>query len=176
MAFEIHTSQFWNGADQNAFDNAVKNYIDTLHSFNMIVGKPRPTAHPLVERAIKRVQTQGQPDKYVADYVVVDDRPPPPSLEEKKNKLLSDLRFAENAAMEKILPARKIRLAHIKYNDALSLDETVRTAEHQKDIELITTVQGFRNQYALIAAQTEAAIEDLTEQTVDSWQLPEFKS
>src|SRR6266852_5845734 len=109
MTLEIHPSQFWNGADQNAFDNAVKNYIDTLHAFNMIVGKPRPTAHPLVERAVKRVQTQGQPDKYVADYMVVEDKLPVLSLEEKKNKFLSDLRFAENAAMEKILPARKIR-------------------------------------------------------------------
>ena len=177
MPLEIHTSQFWNGTDQILFENAVQDYIHTLHAFNMVVGKPRPTAvHPLIEKAVKRIQTQGQPDKYVADFVVIDDTPPPPSLEEKKNKLLSDLRFAENAAMEKILPARKIRLAHIKYNDALSLDETVRTAEHQKDIELITTVQGFRNQYALIAAQAEAVIEDLTEQTVDSWQLPEFKS
>src|SRR5258707_14648815 len=109
MAFEIHVSQFWNGADQAAFENAVQDYINTLHAFNMVVGKPRPTAvHPLVEKAIKRVQTQGQPDKYVADFVIVDDRPPPPSLEEKKHKLVSDLRFAENAAMEKILPARKI--------------------------------------------------------------------
>src|SRR5258708_20344277 len=104
MAFEIHTSQFWNGADQNAFDNAVKNYIDTLHSFNMIVGKPRPTAHPLVERPVKRVQTQGQPDKYVADYVVVDDRPPPPSLVHTKNNLSSEVRFPHNTSMHKILP------------------------------------------------------------------------
>src|SRR6267142_1312103 len=125
MTLEIHTSQFWDGADQNGFENAVQDYIHTLHAFNMVVGKPRPTAvHPLIEKAV----------------------------------------------MEKILPARRIRLAHIKYNDALSLDETVRTAEHQKDIELITTVQGFRNQYALIAAQAEADIDDLTEQTIDSWQ------
>lgn len=175
MTFEIHTSQFWNGADQAAFENAVQDYINTLHAFNMVVGKPRPTAvHPLVERAVKRIQTQGQPDKYVADFVVVDDTPPPLSLEEKKHKLVSDLRFAENAAMEKILPARKIRLAHIKYSDAMSLDESVRTATHQEDIALITTVQGTRAQYTLKAAQAEADIEDLTEQTIDSWQLPEF--
>lgn len=174
MAFEIHVSQFWNGADQAAFENAVQDYINTLHAFNMVVGKPRPTAvHPLVEKAVKRVQTQGQPDKYVADYVVVDDRPPP-SLEEKKHKLVSELRFAENAVMEKVLPARKIRLAHIKYNDALSLDESVRTAEHEKDIALVVTMHGVREQNALKAAQAEADIEDLTEQTIDSWQPPDF--
>jgi|SRR5882724_6973010 len=175
MAFEIHTSQFWNGADQLAFENAVQNYINTMHAFNMVVGKPRPTAvHPLIERAVRRIQIQGQPDKYVADYVVIDDTPQPPSLEDKKNKLMSDLRFAENAAMEKVLPARKIRLAHIKYADALSLDESVRTATHQEDIDLIGKVQGIREHYALIAAQAEAEIEDLTEQTIDSWQLPTF--
>jgi len=145
-----------------------------LHAFNTVVGKARPTAHPLVERAITRIQTKGQPDKYVADFIIVDDTPPPPSLEDKKNKLISDLRFAENTAMEKILPARKIRLAHIKCADAMSLDESVRTAEHNKDIALIVTVQGVREQYALIAAKAEADIEDLTEQTIDNWQLPTF--
>src|SRR5258707_15595837 len=109
MTLEIHTSQFWDGADQLGFENAVQDYIHTLHAFNMVVGKPRPTAvHPLIEKAVKRVQTQGQPDKYVADFVVIDDTPPPPSLEEKKTKFLSEVRMAETEAMHRILPQRKM--------------------------------------------------------------------
>src|SRR5450432_3414578 len=114
-AFVIHTSQFWDGADQNAFDNAVQDYINRMHAFNAVVGKPRPVAiHPLIERAVKRVQTKGKPDTYVADYVVVDDSPPPPSLEDKKNKLMAELLVAEAKAKDGVLHPRKQRLAALR--------------------------------------------------------------
>jgi len=168
MTLEVHVSQFWNGADQAAFENSVQEYVNSLHAFNMVVGKPRPTAHPLVERAIKRVQKQGFPDQYVADYVVIDDTPPPPSLEDKKNKLMSELRAAEAVAMNSVLPHRKTRLVHLNSNKALTVSEEQRTDEHKKDIELLEKIKAFNEKIMRIAAQAESDIDDLTEQTIDS--------
>ena len=175
MTFEIHTSQFWNGADQASFENAVQNYIDSLHAFNRVVGKPRPTAvHPLVERAVKRIQTQGQPDQYVSDYVVIDDTPPPPTLEDKKNKLMNDLRMAESEAMNKVFPHRKARLAQLKYSKAIAVPEDALTAEHDIVIIAALNVQATFDKIAIVAAQAESDIEDLTEQTIAHWHLPTF--
>jgi hypothetical protein len=177
-AFVIHTSQFWDGADQNAFENAVQTYISTLHDFNRVVGKPRPTAHPLVERAVRRVQTQGHPDQYVADYVVIDDTPPPPptpTLEEKKNKLTAELTAAEFEAMGKVFPARKMRLAHMKYSRAMSIPEDTRTVEHNEDIAHVNNIQAAFDKIAITAALAGADIEDLTEETIANWHLPTFE-
>lgn len=174
MTLEVHVSQFWNGADQAAFENSVQEYINSLHSFNMVVGKPRPTAHPLIERAIKRIQKQGFPDQYVADYVVIDDSPPPPSLEDKKNSLMTKLRAAEAAAMNSALPHRKTRLVHLNHAKASMIPEEERTDEHLKDIELLEIVRASNEKIMMIAAQAESDIDDLTEQNIDSWQLPVF--
>lgn len=175
MTFEIRISQFWDGADQIAFENAVQDYINTLHAFNMVVGKPRPAAiHPLVERAIKRIQEPGRPDRYVADYEIIDDTPPPPSLEDKKNKLMSELRQAESVSMNEILPHRKVRLLNLKHAAAVAVDETERTIQHNEDIAHMANIKEIYDRFSLIAAQAESDIEDLTEQTIANWHLPTF--
>lgn len=175
MTFEVHTSQFWDGADQEAFVNAVQNHINTMHAFNMLVDSPRPIAHPLVERAISRIQRQGQPDQYVADFVVIDDTTPPPlSLEDKKDKLTLQLRTAEADAANKIISPRKSRLVHLNGTAALAIDADKRTDAQKEDIALLDEIQALQIKNAKTAAQAESEIEDLTEQTIDSWQLPTF--
>ena len=173
MPFEIHKSQFWDGADQNAFENAVQNYIRTLHDFNRVVGKPRPTAHPLVERAIRRIQKEGHPDQFFADYVVIDDTPQV-SLEEKKSRLISKLRNLENATLHAEYPRGKMRLALHKCNQALLIKEDQRTEAQLEDIALVKRIQDFTEGVQEIAVHLEAEIEDLTEQNIDSWQMPEL--
>jgi len=177
MPREILMSQI--GGRRDDFDQAVADHIKKLHAFNSQVGKARPTAHPIVESVIKRIQVNGKPDTYVSDYVILDDTPPgeephTPTLEEKKLALHRALHFAENEAKYKILPQRKVRLATVKMSTAMSTPEDKRTAEQLEDIASYLHVQKIWQSYDLIAAQAESDIDDLNEDTVDSWQPPTF--
>lgn len=178
MTRQIFTSQLSN---VDLFKSEVKNHIERLHAFNLQVGKPRPTAHPLVEAAIKRIQVKGKPDKYVEDYQIVDDTPKAenpeikaamPSLLDKKMILVQKLREAEMAAIGRILPYRKQRLWRILYQNILQKPEGERTTEDNAYVEKAKATDAAFAAVALKAAYAEAAIEDLTENNIDSWQIP----
>lgn len=177
MPFEVKLSQL---KDRAVFETAVAEHISRMHAFAKEVGKPRPTSHPLVEACVKRVQKLNAPDEYVADYVVVDDTPPPPlqpaplSLEDRKRQHQATLTQAENEAKWKILPQRRVRLAVAKIQIAMSIPEDKRTAEQNEDIASFTRVQKAWQQIELVSAQAEAELDDLTEDSIDSWQPPNF--
>jgi len=173
MTFKVLLSQL---SDRTAFEDAVRRHIQALHEFNLTKGKPRPTAHQLVESSIQRVQTPGKPDTYVPDYEIVDDivtNSVP--LEDKKFLLICKLREVENAAINKIVPQRKMRLRAVMYNEAMSTPEDQRTAEQNDYIAQVISDDAKIKGFAKIAAMAEAAIDDLTEDTVDSWQPPTFE-
>lgn len=177
MPREILLSQL--GGQQEAFEKAVVDHIVALHAFSAQRGKPRPAAHPLVEQSIKRLIVPGKPDKHIPDYVIVDDLPPPeerpaPTLEAKKNILHQRLTVAEHEAKYKILPQRKIRMANVKMQIAMATPEDDRTGEQREDIASYLHVQDQWRKIDLIAAQAESDIDDLTEETVDNWELPSF--
>lgn len=160
-----------NGFDKEAFAKAVQNHIIALSSFTKEFGKPRPVAQPLVEQAIKRIQAKGVPDVYVADYKLVE---PVISLEKRKQDLEAKLMTAENEAKFKILPQRKIRLAIIKFQQAMAIDQDKRTPEQNEDVASYLSIQKVWSQFELIGANAVSDIDDLTEDTIDSWQLPKF--
>lgn len=178
MPFEIRLSQLPN---RDQFEQAVAEHIDRLVAFGSEVGKPRPVAHPLVEAAIKRVshpKAAKKPDDFMADYIIIDDTPPPPppiALEDRKRMLVAAVHAAEAKAKEDFMPQRKLRLLNIKYNQAQTkLQVSAADEEAERDVKaLITVIEKFQA-IELAAAQAESDIEDLTDSTVDSFQVPTF--
>lgn len=185
MTFEIKLSQL---QDREQFEQAVAEHVDRLANFNREVGKPRPVAHPLVEASVKRIShPKGTklPDDYMVDYVIVDDTQPPVesinlNLEDKKSVLAAQLRAAEHAAKVAVLPQRKHRIlqlqtqnanAKIKYDTGIA-DYSELTEADTAVIEHLKKVQAAYAVIELIAAQAESDIEDLTDDTVDKWQVP----
>lgn len=174
MTLEVPLSVI--GGQDGAFKAAVDGHIAALKAFTKTTGKPRPTAHPLVEQAIKRIQRNKQPDDFEADYTIIDDTPPPPvlTLEQKKEKLRSACIAAENEAKFKLLPKEKVRLAILKFQMASAKPEEERTAEEREDINSYNLVQKAWSLIELASATAESDIGDLTADTVDSWQVPTF--
>ena len=174
MTFKVFLSQL---SSREEFEHAVQTHMRNLVEFNKKVNVPRPTAHPLIENSIKRVQTSGHPDSYVADYEIVDDRPPEapkPSLEDRKNILVAKLRETEIQARNKAFPNRRLRLLNSHVNTAMRIKEEDRTEEHKNTLLFHEQVVKEYNRIDFIGATAESDIEDLTEETIDSWQLPTF--
>lgn len=177
MSFEVKTSQL---QDRAAYEQSVADFVSRLNSFATEVGKPRPVAHPLIEGAVKRIsypKADKKPDTYVADYVIVDDSPPPPpplSLHDTKQMLRVQLIHAENAAKEKLLPFLKRRLLIIQFQNASAKKEDERSAEDNELIAEYLSKQSAMAAIELVAAQAESTLEDLTEDNIDSWQIPNF--
>lgn len=178
MPLEIKLSQL---QDRAQFEQAVAEHIERLVAFNREIGKPRPVAHPLIEAAVKRVshpKAAKLPDDFMADYVIVDDTPPPPpplNLEDRKRALVAQLRAAEAAAKEAVLPQRKLRLLNLNYQQAMAtLTKDVINSEAEQVVKgFHATLERFQA-VELHAAKIESDIEDLTDDTIDSFQVPNF--
>jgi hypothetical protein len=155
------------------FEVAVANYIHAMVAFGREEGKPRPTAHSLVELAVKRIEKKGKPDDYAADYTIVDDTPVV-TLADKKLKCHAAIVAAENAARYKILPERRVRLVSIQHGIATAKPEAERTDADKAAISFYEDVSKKWNEITLLGATAEAALEDLTDDTVDTWSPPQF--
>jgi hypothetical protein len=185
MPFEVKLSQL---QDREQFEQAVAEHANKLAAFNRVTGTPRPVAHPLIEASVKRIvhpKNKKLPDDFVVDYVLVDDSPPEPAplnLQDRKSVLMAELRAAEMAAKEAVFPQRKHRLLHIQATMALGKREVVNgkwdnsklSAEELGYAEKAQEVQTKYAAIELVAAQAESDIEDLTDDTIDKWQVPNF--
>lgn len=171
---QILRSQVNNISD---FDGQVKKAISALHAHSFTVGVPRPHIHPLIEACLRRVAKPGKPDEYVPDYEIINDPPAGPepgtmSLEEKKNHLVGQVRMAEQAIRDKLISPRKIRLLQIEKKrvlDSMSQDEKDRMF-----LRLLDEVAVVFDELSQKAARAEADIDDLTEDNIDSYQIPNF--
>lgn len=166
---EVRRSQL---GDPAVFQQAVEAHVEALRAFVHTVGVSRPTAHPLVDAAVTRHSISGGPDEFEANYTIIDDMTL--SLDSKKHVLLDRLALAENTAKFKILPQRKMRLATLRFNLAASKLEELRTIRDNEHIASYTRIQNAWRDIELIGAGAESDIDDLTEDNVDSWQLPTF--
>jgi hypothetical protein len=177
MPFEIKLSQL---QDRAQFEQAVAEHIQRLTDFSKEVGKPRPVAHPLIEAAVARIsypKADKKPDAYEASYIIVDDTPPPPpplNLEDRKHALVASVRAAEAAAKEVVMPQRKLRLHNIRYGQAMSLSQEMQSDDDKLAINTLLDIVSKFTAIELKAAQAESDIEDLTDDTVDSFQVPDF--
>lgn len=143
-------------------------------------GEPRPSAHPLIEASVKRVQAKGQPDSYSPDYTVVEEEKPQlaaeaaPTLESKKQALYEALHVAEHKAQEEILPMHKHRLLTLSVQAAYAKLEKERSVTDNQIIATYNKRSARLQAIALLSAKAEADICDLTETNVDQYKLPSF--
>ena len=137
-------------------------------------GEPRPTAHPLIEQCVGRVQTPGKPDDFVTlPFEVIDNTEPAPTLRQKKDRLLAEVSKLEQEKINDILPQGKFRLWSMLNNASLAKKAEERSdAENEyitKFAELTKAQEGFH----ISAARLMSDVEDLTEENIDSW-VPKF--
>lgn len=175
MTVEIKLSEI--GGQEIIFADLVEKHIAKLHAFAKSIGQPRPTASPMIEMAVARVQEKGKPDTYVPNYTIIDDTPAPPpplNLDDRKNQVHQKLIIAEHEAKDKVMPPRKKRLLSMMYEQAIAKLEQDRTVEEQSNLDTFLDINKKWVDIGLIAAKAEAAIDDLTDDTINDWQLPDF--
>lgn len=146
---------------------------------------PRPGAHPLVESAVN--------EKGEVDYEIFDDGPSPSQqLDAKKSRLFAAVSFAEQAAIAKVVPPAKVRLFMLMENEILEKQkiepgglieragEFLGFSRHVQSDDEKAFMQAQQDRRARIAiiertgAQAHSDIEDLTAETIDAWQVPDF--
>ena len=134
-------------------------------------GVPAPTAPAIVEDCIRRVQVDGKPDDYVADYEIVDDTPP---LRARKDMLIAQVTRREAERLAEIVPLGKRRLMNMRASDALSKEDKDRTEEEKAFLAAREPLVAEWQKVERFAAELHADIEDLTEETIAAWKMPEF--
>jgi hypothetical protein len=171
MTYQVNASQL---PDRAQFEKDVNDHIAKLHAFNYSKDPraARPTAHPLVMACLKRIQKPGLPDQYVADYEIVEDNKM--TLEEKKDLLVGKLHYLEGKAREKVFPRRKLRLFNTRINVVQGKPAPDHTDEDKAVLERYKEINAKLGAIHLAGAEAEAAIEDLTEENIDTWQPPTF--
>lgn len=179
MTHLILRSQVSDGA---AFDAAVDAHARELeayakHAALVANGNadpyPPPVAHPLVDAAVKRVPRILGGTKFESDYRIVDRLPvqagDETALTARKNELREEVTRLEREAVHAILPLGKWRLMSLRANMAAAKTEKNRTAA---DGELLEEERVRRESLAAVQihhAELEAAIEDLTAETINDW-------
>lgn len=162
------------GITPDAFEKAVKKHIKAKMDHRGKEGEPAPTASPLIEKCIKRIPPSG-PDTFEADYEIVDDSPPPKTLAERKAELIALIGREEQAAMEALMPMGKRRLRQFEIARIQQIEPGTRTDRDKALLKEQEELDEMGRKVALHAARQQAAVEDLTEETIDNWKPAEFK-
>lgn len=171
MALKLLRSQVPEG-----FEADVETYRQALLAHRFTVDVPAPQArNHLIEAAVARVQyviEDKKPDDFVLDYTIEDD--PPVPFEDKKNTALNEVLMAERALRNKIMPVGKARLHGIKANDILMAQQKQEavTAEDENFLKDHKERLARLDELNRDVAQALSDVEDLTELTIDGWQLP----
>lgn len=112
----------------------------------------RPTAHGLVEASVNEAG--------IAEYKIIEDGPAPEDiLKEKKESLRHKIAFAEQVAIENIVPFGKRRLFNIRENDIRKSDsETLAKISAERQSGIVAAVASmFKNKTMDIDAAVAAA-------------------
>lgn len=153
------------------FEQAVRDFIAAKEA-HRFTGDAAPTADPLVEAAVARVQypiDAGKPDDFVADYEIEDDTPPPepepapPTLEQRKQTLVAESRQAEQAAIAALMPEGKRRLLGMDYQMAMAVPEADRSPDQLSAIARCEALAAQDRDIRYAAARREAEIDDIVE-------------
>lgn len=171
---QVYKSQL---QDVTAFKKAVEKHIADLTAHTKTKGVPAPQTHALVEHSVKRVAVKGRPDSFVPDYEIIDDSPPETklSLDDRKTLLVGKLRNAELDAVNALIPERKRRLFSLQVREIQLKPEDQRTEDDKALLAKHDEIDAKYKQFQYKSAEAEAAIEDLTEATIDKWQLPQLE-
>ncbi len=113
----------------------------------------------------------GADDYEIVDYEIIDDRP---SLRVRKDALIHQISEQERALMTASMAPGKRRLAGLRAHEIQQKPEAERSGA---DKQFLAEAQARLQREAAIgrhAAEQMAAIEDLTEATIDAWQPAPF--
>jgi len=180
MSLQIPLSQV---GDADAFKKRVEAFRQAKIDHQKTVDVPAPQEHHLVEAVVRRVphpspqpgegrEPASVPDDYVIeDYEIVDDRP---SLRARKDALIHQVAEAERELMIAAMAPGKRRLAGLRAQEIYQRPEAERS---NADKQFLAQMQARLAREAAIgrhAAELQAAIEDLTEDTIGAWQPAPF--
>jgi hypothetical protein len=181
MVFQIPKSKVGPG-----FDAAIAAYLDEVEGWRQHMESvardpvtyqpyPAPVAPPLIAQALRQDRDGDGRVTFVPDYEVVDDAPTPDqTLRVKKDRLLMLVSQMEIQAAAAVVPPAKRRYLSILANDAVGKDAQLRT---ETDTSALTMQTDATDRFAAIdrhGAKLMYDIEDLTEETIDSWAPEEF--
>jgi hypothetical protein len=138
-------------------------------------GDVAPTAPALIERAIRRVQTEGKADDFVADYIIIDDIPVP-TLAERKAVLSGAIRSAEAAALTRLISPARERLLTLDLTAVQAKPEALRSDADRALLAKAAVIAARREIIHRHAATQEIAVEELTDATIDGWTPAAFPS
>jgi hypothetical protein len=106
----------------------------------------------------------------VVDYELIDDLPPPPTLRQRKDALITKIALAERDVLDKILsPPGKRRMEALKLNDIAGKKENEHTHEEKQLLAAFTAQQNRVKAMHHKAAALQSDVEDLTEETIESF-------
>jgi hypothetical protein len=182
MTRQIPLSQI---GDADAFKKRVEAFRQAKIDHHKTLDVPAPQEHHLVEAVVRRVPRAhgdpatavggdgaGAPDDYVIDdYEIVDDRP---SLRARKDALIHEVAEQERELMIAAMAPGKRRLAGLRAQDIYQKPQAERS---DADTQFLAATQARLDREAAIgrhAAELQAAIEDLTEETIGVWQPAPF--
>lgn len=173
--FTVYSSQL---QSIETFEDEVKKYIARMKAANFDKNKPRPTAHPLIEASVKRVnQGKGKPDDFQADYQIVDDVSDPTvgmPHDQKLDVCASRLHLAEAAAKDKVLNRHKLRLFGMQYTAAISVKDDNKSQADKDIITQFAAIQEAYKKIELTAAEEEARLADMNDVELSAWKPPTF--
>jgi hypothetical protein len=155
-------------------------YADAVETFRQaklthrFTGDVAPSAPAIIEHAVRRVQTEGQADDFVADYEIIHDIPLP-TLAERKAALVAAIRSAEAAALAKIISPARERLMGLDLNAVYAKPEAARTDDDRALLAKAPDIAARKQAVHRHAATQEIAVEELTEATIDGWKPEAFQ-
>lgn len=136
---------------------------------------PAPAEHHLVEQSVSRVPRKGEPDNYVADYEIVDDSPKK-TLRQRKDDLIHNISLQEHELMVAQLAPGKRRLQVLDANAIYQKPVEQRSETERQFIAKHETRMAREAAIQRHAAEQMAAVEDLTDGTIDKWTMDPLPS
>lgn len=129
---------------------------------------PRPVAPAFIDDAVDSMNL-------LPDYEIEDDLPTSEELlAKRKEELRHQVSVAERAAMDKIMPVGKQRLANLTVGKAFAKEPENRTDDDKKLIEEHVARTARYKAVEAHGAQLTHDIEDLTSETIDAWAMTPF--
>ena len=137
---------------------------------------PRDEAHPQIEASIKTTKNEDGSVSYEPDFEVINDDPTPEQiLSTKKTELLQRTAEIEQATISAIQgPIGKQRSITIREASILNKKEEDRSEE---DVSFLLEQNNKRSRAEAISikvAEIMSEIEDLTLETIDTFEIPTF--
>ncbi len=136
---------------------------------------PAPIAPPMVAQALREERDGDGVLSYVPDYELVDDGPTPQqTLQSKKNHLFGTVFHMEQVAAATVFPPSRRRHIEFLVSDASAKKPEDRSAEEKALIQKYEETTAKLVQVSRHGAMLNNQIEDLTEETVETWKPADF--